>query len=150
MIVAGVISNAKELTAIAFQSKAFWGYSNELIKSWQADLTVTSKMIEKCCVFKYLIDETIAGFYILNTPEKNTIVLEMLFVLPQFIGKGIGKQLIQHSFKKAKVKKVKSITLLADPNAVAFYKKQGFVTINKKESTIPDRFLPVMKKDLEA
>ena len=73
----------------------------------------------------------------------------MLFVLPQFIGKGIGKQLLYDSFKQAKLKEANRITLLADPNAVPFYIKHGFIIVDKKESSIPNRFLPVMKKDLE-
>ena len=149
MIVKATISDAKTLTEIALKSKAFWGYSHDLIESWREDLTVTSTMILNCTVFKCMVDAKIVGFYVLNPPKETaTIVLEMLFVLPNFIGKGIGKQLLQHSFKKALKLNVKTMTLLADPNAVSFYKKQGFVSIDKKESTIVGRFLPVMKKDL--
>lgn len=148
MIVKATISDAKKLTEIALKSKAFWGYSNELIESWREDLTITSVMISNCKVFKFLVDAKIAGFYVLNPPKNNTIVLEMLFVLPKFIGKGIGKQLLLHSFEKAKIQAVKSMTLLADPNAVAFYYSQGFYKIDKKESSIAGRFLPVMQKDL--
>ena len=167
MIVKGKLSDTKKLTEIALTSKAFWGYSKENIASWRSDLTVTSKMIEECDVFKFLQNDKIAGFYILNPPEKTTyysnqvyteqsrsieeslsVELEMLFVLPEFIGKGIGKQLLQHSFEKAQKLNCESMTLLADPNAVPFYSSQGFYEIDKKESSIPNRFLPVMQKDL--
>ena len=70
-------------------------------------------------------------------------------MLPVFIGKGIGNQLIQHAFLKAKELKCNKVTLLADPNAVAFYTSQGFKIIDKKESAIAGRFLPIMQKDLE-
>ena len=149
MIVLADISDAKKLTDIALKSKAFWGYSDALIESWRNDLTITFKMISNCAIFKFLVDDTIAGFYVLNPPKEKTVELEMLFVLPQFIGKGIGKMLLLHSFEKAKLQEVKSITLLADPNAVPFYSSQGFYEIDKKESSIIGRFLPVMQKDLE-
>ena len=149
MIVKATISDAKKLTEISLKSKAFWGYSDALIESWRKDLTITSKMISNCEVYTFLVDAKVAGFYVLNLPKNNTIELEMLFVLPEFIGKGIGKQLLLHSFKKAKLQEVKSITLLADPNAVAFYNSQGFYKIDKKESSIVGRFLPVMQKDLK-
>ena len=146
MIVPAEITDAKQLTKIALQSKAFWGYSDELIANWKDDLTVTLKMIRKCNVFKFFVDDSIAGFYVLNPPMEDAIELEMLFVLPKFIGKGVGNQLITHAFQKAKELKVATMTLLADPNAVPFYQKKGFYEIDKKESTIPNRFLPVMKK----
>ena len=149
MIVSADISDANKLTKIALISKAYWGYSNDLIESWRGDLTVTSTMISESQIFKFLVDDETAGFYFLNPPKGKSIELEMLFVLPAFIGKGVGKQLLQHSFRKAVELKATSMTLLADPNAVPFYKSQGFYEIDKKESSIAGRFLPVMQKDLE-
>lgn len=148
MIVSVDESDAQILTEIALKSKSFWGYSNELLESWRNDLTVTSTMISNCAIFKFLVDDHIVGFYILNPPKEKSIELEMLFVLPEFIGKGIGKQLLQHSFEKALKLNVNSMTLLADPNAVPFYESRGFYEIDKKESAIPGRFLPVLQKDL--
>ena len=148
MIVSAKNFDAKTLTDIAVKSKGFWGYSYELIESWREDLTINSKMISDCSVYKFLVDETIAGFYVLNPPKGNAIELEMLFVLPEFIGKGIGKKLLHHSFKEVINFDAKSMTLLADPNAVSFYNSQGFYEIDKKESSIPGRFLPVLQKDL--
>jgi N-acetylglutamate synthase-like GNAT family acetyltransferase len=149
MIVEASILDAKQLTEIALKSKAFWGYSDELVESWRKELTVTKKILQECFVKKFLVDDKIVGFYILNPPKNNLIELEMLFVLPQFIGNGIGKQLLYDSFKQAKLKEAKKTTLLADPNAVPFYKKHGFIMVDKKESSIPGRFSPVMKKDVE-
>ncbi|WNW01507.1 GNAT family N-acetyltransferase [Tenacibaculum sp. HL-MS23] len=150
MIQKATINDRNLLTNIALTSKGYWGYSNELIESWRSDLTVTSKMIEDVFVYKFLQKDKIAGFYILNQPIENKIELEMLFILPEFIGKGIGKNLLLHAFTKARNLKVNKLTLLADPNAVDFYKSQGFVIIDKKESSIPNRFLPIMQKDLIA
>jgi N-acetylglutamate synthase-like GNAT family acetyltransferase len=149
MIIIADTSDVSQLTEIALKSKAVWGYSKELIESWKEDLTVTSKMIEGQKVFKFLQNDKIIGFYILNQPIHNSIELEFLFVLPKVIGKGIGKQLLMHAVEEAKLQKVKKMNLLADPNAVSFYEKHGFVIIDKKESAIAGRFLPVLEKDLE-
>ena len=148
MIVLANSSDGELLTEIALISKAYWGYSKKNIDSWIEDLTVTSKMILERDVFKFLDGDTIVGFYILNPPVKDSIELEMLFVLPNFIGKGVGKLLLHHAFEKAKKLDSKFMTLLAEPNAVPFYSSQGFYEIDKKESSIPNRFLPVLKKDL--
>ena len=37
MITKAIISDAKILTEIALKSKAYWGYSSELITSWRTD-----------------------------------------------------------------------------------------------------------------
>lgn len=148
MIVSAKTSDGNLLTELALTSKAFWGYDAELVETLRNDLTVTSKMIEERMVFKFLHNDKTAGFYMLNPPSENKIELEMLFVLPEFIGKGIGKKLVQHSFEKVKKINAISMTLLADPNAEQFYKSQGFKIISKKESSVKNRFLPVMQKDL--
>ena len=149
MIVSAKHTDTKMLTEIALNSKAFWGYEAAIIESWRTDLTVTKAMISECEVHKFKYNEDVAGFYILNPPTEKTIELEMLFVLPEFIGKGIGKRLLDHSIQKARELNISFMTLLADPNAVPFYASQGFETVAKKESSISGRFLPIMQKDLK-
>ena len=70
MIISATIHDPNSLTELALVSKAYWGYSNEQIQSWKEDLTVTSEMIEKMMVYKFVSDDTILGFYILNQPKK--------------------------------------------------------------------------------
>jgi GNAT superfamily N-acetyltransferase len=148
MIVSANTADAKILTEIALKSKAIWNYTEEQLKNWTDDLTVSKKMIRDLIVFKFMFDDIIIGFYILNPPELKKIELEFLFVLPEFIGKGIGNQLIQHAFSYAKNLKCSEITLIADPNAVPFYESKGFKTIDKIQSSIFNRYLPVMSKEL--
>ena len=150
MIVKATALDAQLLSDIALESKSYWGYNSELLHSWQDDLTVTKNMIAKLLCYKVLCDDETVGFYILNQPKNATIELEFLFVKPRFIGKGFGNQLMQHAIFEAKQLNVKTITLLADPNAEAFYKSKGFYSINQKESSVKNRFLPVMKLDLSS
>lgn len=148
MIISAIKNDAQKLTQIALLSKAHWGYTREQIQSWTEDLTVTPKMIEEMIVFKFISNKQIVGFYILNQPNNDTIELEFLFVHPKAIGKKIGKQLLTHAIQQASELNLTSVTLLSDPNAQSFYESQGFIYNGKKESTIPNRFLPLMKKDL--
>ncbi|MGB1042608.1 MAG: GNAT family N-acetyltransferase [Tenacibaculum sp.] len=148
MLQKATLQDCELLTHIALTSKAYWGYTTEQIEGWRKDLTVSTELIRDLNVVKFIANKEVAGFYALHNPKEERIELEMLFVLPKFIGKGIGKQLLSHALTKAKEQNAVAITLLADPNAVPFYKAQGFYEIDKKESTIPGRFLPVMQKDL--
>jgi N-acetylglutamate synthase-like GNAT family acetyltransferase len=146
MVVSANISDANRLTEIALKSKSFWGYSNEMLESWANDLRVSKLMFQEMMIYKFISDDKTVGFYILNQPQKQSIELEFLFVLPDFIGQGIGSQLIHHSFQKAIELNCKKVIVLADPNAVSFYGNKGFEIIDKKESSIAGRFLPLMKK----
>lgn len=148
MIDNAVVSDVKILTEIALKSKSYWGYSDEMLNSWIDDLTVSKKVIEEMNVYKFISNTKIIGFYILNQPKGKTIELEFLFVIPSFIGKGIGSQLLNDAFKKAKNLNCNQVTLIADPHAVSFYESKGFIIIDEKESAIPGRFLPLLQKDL--
>ena len=55
MIIPVDTADADLLTQIALKSKAFWGYSDELIESWRDDLTISSKMISESYIFKYIV-----------------------------------------------------------------------------------------------
>tara|TARA_B100000809_G_C14689496_1_gene369972 strand:+ start:155 stop:355 length:201 start_codon:yes stop_codon:yes gene_type:complete len=64
------------------------------------------------------------------------------------MGKGIESKLIQHAFEKAKQLNCKQGNLPTHLKAVSFYESKGFISIDKKESTIPGHFLSLMQKDL--
>jgi len=55
--------------------------------------------------------------------------LEMLFVHPQAMGKGIGKALLEHAVKTLQVNKVDVNE--ENQQAVGFYQKMGFRTISR-------------------
>lgn len=148
MIIQATTFDADILTNIALLSKGYWGYTKNQLQSWKEDLTVSSKMIDELIVFKFVIEDTIVGFYILNQPKNNRITLEFLFIHPNFIGQKIGSKLLNHAIKIARNLNVTSINLLADPNAVPFYKNHGVINIGKKESSIPNRYLPVLEKTI--
>ena len=133
------------LTEITKQSKAYWGYSAEQILLWSDLLTITPNYIEDNSVFKLVTDEKIIGYYAYFNVNDTIVKLDNLFLLPEFIGKGFGKLLMRHFLTRVKQSPVNNIILDAEPNTEAFYKKFGFVTTGKLETTIKNRFLPVME-----
>ena len=147
MIVRATVDDLSRLTEIAIESKAHWNYTSEQINSWREDLTVSEDRFEVWEVYKFLVDDDIAGFYCLNLHKgEDTSCLEFLFVLPKFIGKAIGSQLLEHAFRLSIDHSKFYMNVLSDPNAASFYAKYGFVEISREESSIPGRFLPVMEK----
>ena len=72
MIVRATLEDAEVLTEIAVKSKAYWGYENDQVESWREDLTVTPKMFDESNIYKYIVDNQIGGFYILERANIRT------------------------------------------------------------------------------
>ncbi|OIQ17705.1 MAG: hypothetical protein BM557_08235 [Flavobacterium sp. MedPE-SWcel] len=138
-------SDSVVLTDITKKSKAYWGYSSELLDQWSELLTVTAAYIEDKNVFKLVLDDKIIGYYSYCNDDETTVRLDNLFVLPAFIGKGFGKVLMDDFLKRAKTENILKIILDSEPGAEKFYKKFGFVTIGQQETTVKNRFLPTME-----
>lgn len=137
------------LTSITKKSKAYWGFSEDVLKGWEPVLTVTKDYIEKNEVVKLVQNEQIIGYYSYFAPDDKTIKLDNMFILPEFIGKGLGKILMNDFLNQAKQSGVAKITLDAEPRAENFYKRFGFETIGQLESSIKDRYLPIMELHIE-
>ncbi len=145
MIIPAKPSDATMLTEIALESKAHWGYTVAQIDSWREDLTILPEIFDSWHGSKFMSENEIAGFYLLNRVNVRTCYLEFLFVRPKFIGKSIGKQLIEHAIISCSANSCEVLNVLSDPNAESFYAKHGFKTLSLKESSIPGRFLPKME-----
>jgi len=138
----------KILTEITKKSKAYWGYSEEQIEIWSEFLTVTKEYIETKSVCNLVIDDEIIGYYSFFHESENSIKLDNLFVLPDFIGKGFGKILMNDFLDRIKNSDIQKVILNSEPNAEDFYLKFGFVKVGQIETSIKDRYLPVMELKL--
>ncbi len=137
------------LTEITKKSKAYWGYSNEQIENWSQFLTVSKEYIENNSVFNLVDNDKIIGYYSFFHESENTIKLDNLFVLPDFIGKGFGKVLMDDFLIRIKNEDAQKVILNSEPNAEVFYSKFGFVKVGQIETSIKDRFMPIMELILE-
>lgn len=133
------------LTQITKKSKAYWGYSNEQIETWSPFLTVTEEYIQTNSVFNLMVDNKIVGYYSFFHESGNTIKLDNLFVLPEYIGKGCGKVLMNDFLNRLKDIHAQKVVLNSEPNAEKFYSKLGFIKIGQIETSIKDRYMPIME-----
>jgi len=136
------------LTEITKKSKAYWGYSDEQMEKWSEVLTISKSYIETNNVYKSLIDNETVGYYSYCNLDENVVKLDNLFVLPAYIGKGCGKFLMNDFMTKIKSKNIKKIVLDSEPNSQKFYEKFGFSKVGQIETTIKDRYLPIMELEL--
>ncbi len=133
---------ADALTRISIAAKSHWGYSDALMRDWEASLTITRSSIASRPTFIAVCDGEPAGFYQLAFVPP-LVVLEHLWVRPDRMGTGIGRALLQHARDQARA----TITLEAEPHAEAFYAACGAITVGRVPAPIPgqpERFLPKM------
>ncbi len=146
MEISRVVANEHQtITDITKSSKAYWGYQPEWMEMWDEELTITPNYIRGNKVYKATYQAQVVGYYSLGYINDKVCELDNLFILPEFIGKGIGKKLLNHAIETAQFLGLNEIVLDADPNAVGFYQKHGFKEISKKETKIEGRFFSVMK-----
>ncbi|SNR74176.1 putative acetyltransferase [Maribacter sedimenticola] len=87
-------------------------------------------------------EKNIVGF--LGVADQN---LEMLFIHPDFRGKGIGKTLLVYSIQQMGVKKVDVNE--QNEQAVGFYKHFGFETIKRSELDSSGKPYPTLHMELK-
>ena len=140
--------DAASLTQIAHDAKRHWGYPEHWIKHWQDDLTISPDFIVANQVFVAEQDDQILGFYALKIRHEKA-ELDHLWVAPEHIGSGVGKQLFIHAMQSAARRHVSEIEILSDPNAEGFYQKMGAHRVGETVSEIDgkSRSLPRLTID---
>jgi N-acetylglutamate synthase-like GNAT family acetyltransferase len=143
-------SEAAQLSVLAMRSKALWGYDDAFMEACRAPLTVAPERIAKSPF--YVLDEggTITGFCGLSgLPPRGEI--EFLFIEPQSVRGGRGRQLVRHALKIARELGFEEIDVASDPSAEGFYAAMGGVRIGEVPSdAVPNRLLPLLRFSLLA
>jgi N-acetylglutamate synthase-like GNAT family acetyltransferase len=140
--------DAATLTRIAHDAKRHWGYPEHWIQQWQDDLTISPEFVaaNQVCVAE---DEgELVGFYALIIRDDKA-ELDHLWVAPEHIGGGVGKELFLHAMQRAAGRNVSEVEILSDPNAEGFYRKMGAHRIGETVSEIEGepRSLPRLTVD---
>ena len=133
-------SDATMLTKIALESKAHWGYTAAQLDSWREDLTILPETFDSWRGSKFMSENEIAGFYLLNRVNARTCHLEFLFVRPKFIGKNIGKQLIVHAIASCSANSCEVLNVLSDPMLNPFMQNMDLRRYLKKRVRFLDGF----------
>jgi predicted GNAT family N-acyltransferase len=139
------VHDANELTSLTKQSKAYWGYTTEQMEKWNEDLTISETYILKNHVYLERQQDQIVGYYSYWAETETKAKLDNLFIAPEHIGSGLGKQLLFDFLDRVKDEGYQIVILDADPHAAEFYKKFGFKVVGKRASSVSGRFLPIME-----
>ncbi len=144
-----IAEQAGELTRIALAAKAHWGYPQRWLDVWTPQLTFSPEYFEKNEGWVAVVNEVPIGFYTLQD-ENGKACIENLWVLPEFIGKGVGRALFLHAAGISRQRGYSVLRLEADPNAAGFYEKMGMYKVGeyKYELEGQPRSLPIMEMKL--
>ncbi len=133
------------LTELTIRSKDYWNYGKEQIEIWHEELTIKGIDIKKNAVFKGILGHQIVGYYAYTFEMSGLVRLTHLFLDPVFIGQGYGKLLLLDPIARISKSSAQRIVVDADPHAEGFYRQYGFKTVGQLQSSIKDRFLPIMQ-----
>ena len=128
--------DAQDLSAIALAAKRHWGYAQELLEEWRAQLTLSPADIAARPTWVATIDGTPAGFYSI-APVEPCWTLEHLWVLPSAMGRGIGLRLLEHALNSALNAGAQGLDIDADPNAEGFYLRCGARRVGEIAAPVP-------------
>jgi len=133
---AALPAEAQALSTLAIRAKAHWGYDAHVLERWRTELTVLAEDISSKPMFVGTVDEEIVGFYALE-PSGTSWKLDNLWVLPEFMHRGIGRTLLVHALQTAARGGAVEVIVDADPNAEPFYVKCGGVRRAELAAAIP-------------
>ena len=139
---------AAALTQIALDAKRYWGYPEHWIQHWESDLAVSSDFIREHHVYVAEDDGEIRGFYALCVSD-NKAELEHMWVTPNSIGTGVGKDLFLDAMERAAALNVDAVELSADPNAAGFYSRMGATQIGETDSVIDGQVRKLPRMTIE-
>ena len=140
---------ADTLTQIALSAKRHWGYPASWMEIWRPQLTFSPEYFDENESWVAEVNDQPIAFYTLRDKDKNAWI-EDLWVLPEYMGQGVGKRLFLHALSRAREQGYRILQLEADPNAVGFYEKMGMSKIGERHSEVEGRprILPIMELDL--
>lgn len=152
------ITDSEALTNISYAAKRYWNYPKEYFDIWENELTITPAYIQNNKVYVAEVDGQIVGYFSLVEVKddfragkvfiKKGFWLEHIFILPGYIGKGIGTQLINYLKSLCQKLCIDKIRILSDPNAKGFYEKIGAQYMGESPSSIMGRTVSLYILDI--
>jgi ribosomal protein S18 acetylase RimI-like enzyme len=138
--------DADMLSQIALAAKAHWGYPERWMEIWAPQLTFSSEFFKENESWVGEVNNKPIAFYTLQNKD-GIAWIDNLWVIPEYIGQGVGKQLFLDAISRARQMGYKTLQLEADPNPVGFYEKMGMHKIGERIGEVEGqpRLLPIME-----
>lgn len=140
--------HSEDLSCLAYNSEAYWGFNDDYLKNFKTNYNVTKEFIKNNNVYHLANDNDIIGFFALQK-KRNYYELGFFYINVKFIKKGYGKKLWIHLLDKCKELCIPEFILIAGPEVVPFYIKMGATELKKTDSLLSkNRVISVLKYKL--
>jgi len=139
-------SDLQNLNDLLKASKAHWGYDEVFMKEFMENLGLSEDSFSQQSLFVVFIEGVLAGFYGFAVGEDEILELENFYLHPDFIGKGLGRQMWALCLQTAKFLGHGEFLVWSDPHADGFYEKMGGKLVRFQRSSLgKDRYQAVFK-----
>jgi GNAT superfamily N-acetyltransferase len=127
-----------EINDLIARSKAHWSWPEGYLERALPFHTISSAYLGSNHCFEVLDahDNLIAFFSVMVSEAR--VVLDNLWVTPEQIGQGIGRQACEHVFRLARERGWTELWVVPDPPAQGLYNKVGFLDTGER---VPSRVL---------
>lgn len=141
--------HADILTQITIAAKRHWNYPENWIQIWLQLMTITPEYISGHETWITTLNDKPVAYYSLKEAE-NALWLDNLWVFPEHMGKGIGKELFIHALERSRKRGASVLKIEADPNAESFYSHVGADKVGEVSTEVDGtlRILPIMEYKL--
>jgi len=139
------VDEAEELTRLARQAKAAWGYPDAWLQEWAPRLSFSAAYLAVHAVFVAASEGEPIGVIALEDEDEPEIA--HLWVQPARHGAGVGRALVRRAMEYARQRGWASLRVETDPHAQAFYERMGAVRVGTVPAPVAglDRQLPVLR-----
>jgi GNAT superfamily N-acetyltransferase len=139
------ISDRDTINLIMRRSLTHWCHDDDYINIFMNKLAVTDDYIKTQSVHLTYSDNQLCGFF----SFKNKKELDSLFLLPEFIGKGLGRLAWNSLCEYAGKQNLTEFVIYSQPGSEGFYLKMGSEKIGEQTSFIKQgMMIPILKYKL--
>jgi GNAT superfamily N-acetyltransferase len=116
------------LEALQRRASDVWEEYRGALAAHRDAIALAPELIAAGCVrVAVSVDGEVLGFSVLLAPRDGVCALDGLFVEPEAMRTGVGRALIADAATRARAEGAMRISVIANPRAVGFYERLGFV-----------------------
>ena len=142
------IDELSGLSDLCFRSKAVWGYDEEFMEACRGELTFEPRDLQLTPIAVAEQDGKLIGVAQVKVVDDEADLLK-LFVEPGALRNGTGRALLAWAADAAKKMGATRLTIDADPEVAAFYRRMGASDVGQAPSgSVPGRMLPKLAMNL--
>ena len=136
------------LSDLCLRSKAVWGYNDAFLDACRRELTLQADELDTTKVVVVEHRYAVAGMVQIKVVRRQADLLK-LFVEPDMLRQGIGRQLFAWAVEQARSMGARRLLIESDPDAAPFYRRMGARDVGVVASgSIPGRLLPRLAYEL--